>query len=366
MKTRAAVLYEAGAPLAVQEVDLGGPGPGEVLVRVAACGVCHSDLHILKGEWAGFDPPIVVGHEGAGVVEAVGAGVDTVAPGDHVVLGWKTRCNKCRSCVNGWPHLCDSPPVLAEGSALTKDGQRIGRMLVSAFLAEHAVVPYSVAIPIDKAMPLDRASLLGCAVMTGVGAAMNTVQVRPGATVAVFGCGGVGVNVVQGAALCGASQIIGVDVHEDKLAYARTFGLTEAVNAAETDPVEAILALTGGAGVEYGFEAAGSARVAEQVYASLAKRGVGVIVGMPAFRERTNLSLPIMPFYGERWMTGSYYGGARLWRDIPRLCELYLQGKLELDRLVARHYALDAVNEAFADLGQGKPGRGVIRMSNVS
>jgi S-(hydroxymethyl)glutathione dehydrogenase/alcohol dehydrogenase len=238
-------------------------------------------------------------------------------------------------------------------------------MLVSAFLAEHAVVPHSVAIPIVPQMPLDRASLLGCAVMTGVGAAVNTAQVRAGTTVAVFGCGGVGVNVIQGAALCGAAQVIGVDVQRDKLAYARAFGMTDAVNAAEADPVEAIMALTDGAGVDYAFEAAGSARVVEQVFASLGKRGMGVIVGMPAFRERTNLSLPIMPFYGERWMTGSYYGGARLWRDIPRLVDLYLRDKLALDRLAARHYPLEAVNEAFADLAGGKPGRGVILMSDT-
>ena len=365
MRIKAAVLESAGSPLVVEEVALGGPGRGEVLVRVAACGVCHSDLHIIKGEWAGFEPPIIVGHEAAGVVEAVGAGVTTVAPGDHVVLVWKTRCGQCRSCANGWPHLCDNPPVLAEESALSKDGRTIGRMLVSAYLAEYAVVPWSVAIPIVREMPLDRAALLGCAVMTGVGAAMNTAQVRPGTTVAVYGCGGVGVNVIQGAALCGAARIIGVDIAEDKLAYARNFCLTDTIDAAQEDPVAAIQALTGGAGVAYAFEAVGNAAVAEQAFASLCKRGMAVIVGMPAFRETVRLSLPIMPFYGERSLTGSYYGGARLWRDIPRLADLYLRDQLDLDSLVARHYPLPEINEAFSDLAGGEPGRGVIVMSDT-
>jgi S-(hydroxymethyl)glutathione dehydrogenase/alcohol dehydrogenase len=360
MKTRAAVLYQAGSPLVVEQAELGGPGPGEVLVRLTACGVCHSDLHILKGEWAGFDPPIVVGHEGSGIVDAVGAGVTGISSGDHVVLGWKTHCGTCRQCTNGWPHLCDRSPQVAESSALTVNGQPIGRMLTSAFLAEYAVVPHSVAIPIRAEMPLDRAALLGCAVMTGVGAAANTARVRPGTSVAVYGCGGVGVNVIQGAALCGAARIIGVDLAEDKLGYARRFGLTDAVNAAQQDPVEAILALTGGAGVDYAFEAVGNAQVMEQAFVSLAKRGLAVYVGMPAYREKTRVSLPVVPFFGERSVTGSYYGSANLRRDIPRLVDLYLGGKLDLDALVARRYSLDEVNTAFADLAGGKPGRGIV------
>ena len=362
MKTRmkAAVLYQAGSPLVVQEVELHGPGRNEVLVRVAVCGVCHSDLHILRGEWAGFDPPIVVGHEGAGIVEHVGEGVTAVRPGDHVVLGWKTRCGECAYCISGRPYLCDRSPRLDEASSLLKDDLRINRMLSSGFLAGYAVVPQSIAIPIRAEMPLAQASLLGCAVMTGVGAAVNTARVQPGSTVAVFGCGGVGVNVVQGAALCGATQIIGVDIAEDKLEYARAFGLTHGVNAAQEDPVAAIRSLTGGVGADYSFEAIGNAKVAEQAFAALGKGGVAVIIGMPAFRETTHLSLPVMPFFGDRWVTGSYYGGANLWRDVPRMVDLYLAGKLDLDRLVARRYPLEEVNQAFADLAGGRPGRGLI------
>jgi S-(hydroxymethyl)glutathione dehydrogenase/alcohol dehydrogenase len=360
MKTKTAVQYEAGAPLVVEQADLEGPAPGEVLVRLAACGVCHSDLHILRGEWAGFDPPIVVGHEGSGMVESVGEGVTELSAGDPVVLGWKTHCGVCRQCTNGWPHLCDQSPQVAKSSTLTVRGQPVHRMLATAFLSQYAVVPQSAVIPIRAEMPLPQAALLGCAVMTGVGAAMNTARVRPGTTVAVYGCGGVGVNVIQGAALCGAARIIGVDLADAKLDYARPFGLTDAINASQQDPVQALLELTGGTGADYAFEAVGSARVMQQVFASLAKRGVAVYVGMPAYREKTQVALPVVPFFGERWVTGSYYGSANLQRDIPRLVDLYLGGKLDLDALVARRYTLEEVNAAFDDLAQGKPGRGII------
>jgi S-(hydroxymethyl)glutathione dehydrogenase/alcohol dehydrogenase len=360
MKTRAAVLYEPNTPLVVEQAELHGPGPGEVLVRLSACGVCHSDLHILKGEWAGFEPPIVVGHEGSGRVEALGAGVSGLAQGDPVVLGWKTHCGQCRECIAGRSHLCDNSPRVADSSTLEVDGRPIGRMLATAFLADYAVVPQSAVIPVRAEMPLGPAALLGCAVMTGVGAAMNTAAVKPGTTVAVYGCGGVGVNVVQGAALCGATRIIGVDLSEEKLSYAQQFGLTDAIDATSVDPVAAVLELTGGAGADYAFDAVGNVRVMEQAYLSLAKRGIAVYVGMPAYREKKSVSLPVVPFFGERWVTGSYYGSANLRRDIPRLVDLYLGGKLDLDTLVARRYPLDKVNAAFSDLETGKPGRGVI------
>jgi len=360
IKIKAAVHYRANTPMIIEQAELEGPGPGEVLVRLSACGVCHSDLHILKGEWAGFDPPIVVGHEGSGIVESVGASVSGLTPGIPVVLGWKTHCGHCRECIAGRFHLCDQSPRVAESSTLTVRGQPIHRMLSTAFLAEYAVGPQAAVIRIRPEMPLEQAALLGCAVMTGVGAAMNTAGVKPGTTVAVYGCGGVGVNVVQGAVLCGAARIIGIDLSEDKLDYARGFGLTDAINASQEDPVDAIQALTGGTGVDYAFDAVGNVHVMEQVFRSLAKRGIAVYVGMPAYRERKQVSLPVVPFFGERWVTGSYYGSANLRRDIPRLVDLYLGGKLELDTLVARRYALDEVNSAFEDLETGKPGRGII------
>jgi S-(hydroxymethyl)glutathione dehydrogenase/alcohol dehydrogenase len=233
-------------------------------------------------------------------------------------------------------------------------------MLATAFLSAYAVVPQSAVIPIRPEMPLEQAALLGCAVMTGVGAAMNTARVEPGTTVAVFGCGGVGVNVIQGAALCGAAHIIGVDLAQDKLDYARQFGLTDAINASETDPVTALLERTAGIGADYAFDAVGNVQVMEQCFRSLARRGVAVYIGMPAYRERKSVSLPVVPFFGERWVTGSYYGSANLRRDIPRLVDLYLGDRLDLDTLVARRYPLEEVNAAFADLEIGKPGRGII------
>jgi S-(hydroxymethyl)glutathione dehydrogenase/alcohol dehydrogenase len=360
IKMQAAVHYQPHTPMIVEQAQLEGPGPGEILVRLSACGVCHSDLHILKGEWAGFDPPIVVGHEGSGIVEQTGPGVTGLQPGAPVVLGWKTHCGQCRECIAGRFHLCDQSPRVAASSTLTVNGQPIHRMLATAFLAEYAVVPHSAVIPVRPEMPLEPAALLGCAVMTGVGAAVNTARVEPGTTVAVYGCGGVGVNVIQGAALCGAARIIGVDLSAAKLDYARQFGLTEAVDASQEDPVDAILERTSGTGVDYAFEAVGNTQVMEQVFRSLAKRGVAVYVGMPAYRERKHVSLPVVPFFGERWVTGCYYGSANLRRDIPRLVDLYLTGKLDLDTLVARRYPLSEVNTAFADLESGKPGRGIV------
>lgn len=360
IKMRAAVHYQTGTPMVIEQAELEGPGPGEVLVRLSACGVCHSDLHILKGEWAGFDPPIVVGHEGAGLVEQTGPGVTGLTRGDPVVLGWKTHCGQCRECIAGRFHLCDQSPRVAESSTLTVNGNPINRMLSTAFLAEYTVVPQSAVIPIRPEMPLEPASLLGCAVMTGVGAAMNTARVAPGTTVVVYGCGGVGVNVIQGAALCGAARIIGVDLAENKLDYARRFGLTDAIDASKQDPVDVILERTGGTGADYAFDAVGNVKVMEQAFRSLAKRGIAVYVGMPAYREKKQVSLPVVPFFGERWVTGCYYGSANLRRDIPRLVDLCLGGKLDLDALIARRYALADVNTAFADLENGEPGRGII------
>jgi S-(hydroxymethyl)glutathione dehydrogenase/alcohol dehydrogenase len=359
-RMRAAVLHEVGSPLVLEEVELHGPSRDELLVRVAACGVCHSDWHMIKGEWAGFSPPIIVGHEGAGVVEQVGEGVTGVQPGDHVVLGWKTSCGQCRYCRDGRPYLCESSPTLSADSAIMMGDRRINRHFANGYFAEYAIGHRSTAIPIRKDVPLDRAALLACAVMTGVGAAINTARVCPGSSVAVFGCGGVGVNVIQGAALCGALRIIGVDLADGKLEYARRFGMTDGVNAAVDNPLQAIQALTGGRGVDFAFEASGSMKAMQQAFAALGRGGKAIIAGIPAFRESAELALPIMPFYGDRWVTGAYYGGANLWRDIPVLVDLYRLGKLNLDDQITRRYTLDQINEAFADLATGKPGRGVI------
>lgn len=357
MKIKAAVLYEANSPLVVEEVELRGPGPGEVLVRLAASGVCHSDYHVVKGDWT-YDLPIILGHEGAGIVEQLGEGVTAVDPGDRVVLSWMPNCGQCTYCITGRPNLCDNPPDVAQASGMWKGDLRLNLLAHVASFAEYTVVPESGAIPIREDMPLDRASLLGCGVMTGVGAAINTARVRPGSTVAVFGCGGVGLNVIQGAALAGAGRIIAVDVQDHKLEFARRFGATDGTNASEQDPVEAIKGLTGGEGADYAFEAIGIPLVMEQAFTSVRRGGMAVIVGMPPHGERMCFSASLL--YGERVLTGSLYGSGNLQVDIPRLVDLYLRGKLDLDTLVARRYALEEVNDAFAAMGSGEVGRGVI------
>ena len=357
MNIRAAVLYEANTPLVVEEVELRGPGPSEVLVNLAASGVCHSDYHIVKGDWP-HAMPLVLGHEGAGIVEKVGAGVTKVKPGDHVALSWKPNCGRCDYCITGRPHLCVNTQDISETSGMWLGDLKLNMYNRVASFAEYTVAPEAGMIPIPEEMPLDRASLLGCAVMTGVGAVINTARVWPGSTVAVFGCGGVGLNMIQGAALASAGRIIAVDVQDHKLEFARQFGATDGVNASEQDPVEAIKALTGGEGVDFAFEAIGIPEVMEQAFISVRRGGMAVVVGIPERGRR--MSFPTNLLIGERTLTGSLYGSGNLRLDIPRLVDFYLAGKLDLDTLVARRYPLEGVNDAFAAMGGGEVGRGVL------
>ena len=310
-----------------------------------------------KETWA-FELPIVLGHEAAGTVEMVGEGVASVCAGDRIVLSWMPNCGRCDYCITGRPHLCDHPPERSSRSGLWKGDLKLHLFGPVASFAQFTVVPEAGVIPIPREMPLDRASLLGCAVMTGVGAAIHTARVRAGSTVAVFGCGGVGLNVIQGARLAGAGQIIAVDLSPEKLAFARRFGASDVINGAEEDPVEAIRALTAGRGVDYSFEAIGHLGAMEQAYASVRKGGLAVMVGIPP--DGARMSFPARLLNGERWLTGSQYGSANLRMDIPRLISLYLSGRLDLDTLITRRYALEEVNEAFAAMGGGQVGRGVI------
>lgn len=355
---KAAVLYEFGSPFVVEEVELRGPAEHEVLVRAGAAGVCHSDVHVAAGHWEGLSVPLVGGHECAGVVEKVGRGVTMVKPGDHILTSWWPNCGQCFYCLSGRPNLCDNPVQLSPATSMWKNEQKINIINQGGF-AEYFVVPEAAAIPIKKEVPMHIAAVMGCAVMTGVGAVMNTAKVRPGATVAVFGCGGVGLNVIQGACLCGAARIIGVDLADDKLVNARGFGLTDSVNAAKRDPVEAVKELTGGAGVDYAFEAIGNFKAIEQAVNSLRKGGLAVVVGVPANRNDP-VRFPYENLNGERTITGSLYGSANMRIDFPRLVDLYLSGKLDLDRLVTRKYHLDEINQAFSHMLKGQVGRGVI------
>ena len=362
MKMKAAVLYEPNKPMEVQTVDLDDPSDGEVLVRIAAAGVCHSDLHLIKGEWT-TPLPAVLGHEGAGVVEKVGAGVTRVKPGDHVILNFRANCGQCHYCVVGRPVLCDGidtpRSAMFDGTVrLHRNGADIHHMARVSCFAEYAVVPESGAVPVRKDMPLDRACLIGCAVMTGVGAVANTARVRPGDTVAVIGCGGVGLNAVQGAVLAGADRIIAVDLLDNKLEYARQFGATDVINAGNGDAAGRVLEMTGG-GVDFAFEAIGNPAAIQQAYEMCCMGGTTVIVGMAPeddVLEFNALSIPRT----ERAIVGSWYGSARPWVDLPRLADMYMRGRLKIDELISRSYPLEQINEAYDALQAGEVARSVL------
>jgi S-(hydroxymethyl)glutathione dehydrogenase / alcohol dehydrogenase len=361
---RAAVLYEVGKPLAVETVDLEAPRRGEVAVRIVATGVCHSDLHYIKGDLT-MPLPVVLGHEAAGVVEATGEGVESVRPGDHVVLLFAPFCGRCRYCDSGRPHLCEMRyrvrGRMPDGSTrLRSRGQELNHFTCVSSWAEMAVVPESGVLPIDKEVPLTIAALLGCAVTTGVGAVVNTARVRPGSSVAVFGAGGVGINVVQGARIAGAAMIIAVDLLGHRLEAARRFGATHAVNAKEEDPVRAVQRLTDG-GADYAFEVIGRAAVVRQAVDCLARGGVAVAIGLPPTREEYTVGGPAFVF-NEKTLRACFYGSSRLRADIPRLLDLYHGKRLLLDELVTATFPLERVNEAVAALDRGDGLRGLLVM----
>lgn len=358
---KAAVLYEYNAPLKIEDLELDEPRSGEVLVKMVASGVCHSDYREIKGEWQNWELaslPVVLGHEGAGVVERVGEGVTSVKPGDHVILVWFPPCGECHYCMIGSPAYCDNPILFKGDTRLHKGKQRISHYYGVSSFAEFAVVPESGAIPIPKDVPLEGAALMGCCVPTGVGAVINTAQVKAGSTVAVFGCGGVGLNIIQGAALAGAKTIIAVDVQDNHLDFARQFGATHTVNASQGDAVEAIKKMTGGEGVEYAFEAIGNPETMAQTIMSTRKMGTACIVGQAP--DGAILSFPAMLLYDERKIIGSMYGSINPRIDMPLYLDMYLNGKLKLDELVTRTYPLDEINSAFEAMEKGEVARSVI------
>jgi NDMA-dependent alcohol dehydrogenase len=359
------VLHEVGAPLRIQELDLGEPGEGEVLVRIAAAGVCHSDLHYMKGEMP-IPLPAVLGHEGSAVVERLGPGVKSVKPGDHCILIFRPNCGRCPNCAVGRPALCIgriSPPgTMFDGTTrLSIDGAPVHHMARVACFAEHAVLAEEQLLPIDPAIPLDRAALVGCAAMTGVGATSNTVRIEPGSSVAVIGCGGVGLNVVQGARLMGAGTIIAIDLHDAALEMAQEFGATHLVNARQEDTVARVREITAG-GADHAFDAIGGAATVRQALDAVRAGGTAVVVGIAPFGQ----DAPIDPFtlvLQEKALLGSFYGSSRPRVDMLRLLDLYGQGRIKLDELITRTYRLEQINEAYADLVAGGPGRGMILLS---
>jgi S-(hydroxymethyl)glutathione dehydrogenase/alcohol dehydrogenase len=350
----------------VEDLDLAPAGPGQVVVKIAASGVCHTDYSYQTGALGGA-LPVVLGHEGAGVVEAVGPGVTAVAPGDPVVLSWTPYCGRCFYCSRGFPALCDArsttlastPPALGT-LRQAGGGLPVAPMATLGTFAERAMVAESSCIKLDPGVPLEQACLIGCAVMTGTGAAINTARVAPGSSAVVFGCGGIGLNVVQGCRLAGAATIIAVDVLDPKLALARDFGATHTLNAAKEDVAAAVLDLSGGRGVDYAFEAIGNVRTMEQAVASTHRAGTTVLVGSAA--RGAAMTLPYAGFFSERTVKGCVYGSSRPHLDIPRLVDLYRKGRLKVAELVTQTYPLDAVNEAMAALARGDGARGVIVM----
>lgn len=363
---RAAVFVGPNAPLEIRELQISDqPGPNEVLVKLAASGVCHSDLHALDGDWD-TPAPLVLGHEGAGVVIAVGSEVTELIPDDHVILSWTPSCQKCEFCVSGNPVLCqlanetayqhvffDGKPRLSDGDTDVKSFLAVGSF------GEYAMVPASAAIRIRKDAPLAQAALVGCAVTTGIGAVTNTAGVEPGSTVLVVGCGGVGLNVVQGARLAGAKQIIVADVSEDKLALGRTFGATHLVNSREVDLLETVRELTGGRGVDYAFEAIGLPFTIEACYEAVRRGGTAVVVGQVADGVKISID-PFVMSDQEKKLIGSNYGSSRQSIDFPKILDLYMEGRVDLDSMVTDRITLDQVNEAFDEMRQGRGIRSVI------
>lgn len=355
---KAAVLNEAKKPMTIDEVDLADPVAGEAKVRVIAAGVCHSDLHFIDGVYPSRYPTIL-GHEVAGVVEEIGPGVTNVAPGDRVILGFVQPCGTCRFCAEGRPAICQNPVRTRASSnpARTRNGEPVNAMTNVGGFAEYSITPATGLIRVPDGVSLDIAALVGCSVTTGYGAVVNTAAVKPGSSVAVIGAGGVGLNIIQSARLAGAERIIAVDMSEHKLATAREFGATDIVNAKDEDPVAKVKELTGG-GVDYSFEAIGLKVTSEQAYEMAGRGGTAVIVGMVPPADQLTISSNI--WLQEKTLKGSFYGSARFHLDMPRILNLYLQGKLNLDGLVSRRYPLGEINEAFDALRNGEVARSVL------
>lgn len=357
---KAAVCYEFGKPLVVEEVTLEPARFGEVKVRTAAAAICHSDVHLIRGEWAG-ELPVIAGHETSGIVDEIGDGVTLVQPGDHVVMSLLRSCGRCFYCAHGDTHMCEADYAIDTNPRFRNaEGTPINHGIRTAGFAEYTVVDQSQLVPIPKEIPLDSASLLACGVITGLGAVVNTARVEPGRSVAVIGVGGVGLNSVQGAAMTGAHPVIAIDLLDNKLEAARDFGATHTINAKTTDDVaEKVKALTGGRGVDYAFVTVGSSAAGEQALTLIRRGGTVTLVGIPEI----GATLPLSPFWSvihERKIIGSSMGSTRLSVDVPRLIELYQTGRLKLDELITNRYPLEEINEAIESMERGEALRNVI------
>jgi Zn-dependent alcohol dehydrogenase len=364
MRVKAAVLYEAGQPAVIEEITLDAPRQGEVLVRMEAAGVCHSDLHVRDGTLP--EPmPIVLGHEGTGVVAEVGPNVTGLQPGDRVVLTLVPACGSCYFCHRGEPHMCLTSGTMAVQGVL-RDGtsrMRIGERTLHHFnsvscFSEYVVVPQEGAVKIPNDIPLEVAAVLGCAVVTGVGAVERTAGVRPGESVAVIGCGGVGLNVIQAASLSGAYPIIAIDIRSDKIELARSFGASHGVNAREQDVVASVMEITK-YGVDWAFEVLGNPRTIEQAWELLRAGGTAVVVGLAP--KGSKVSLPAFDFICEKNIRGCFYGSSRFHADVPVLLNRIWAGRMRIDGMVSHSIALEDLESAFSRLKSGDGARTIIR-----
>jgi S-(hydroxymethyl)glutathione dehydrogenase/alcohol dehydrogenase len=360
---KAAVLYGANEPLRVAELEQQDPRPGEVLVRMAAAGVCASDHHVMHGT-ALLPTPVVLGHEGAGTVEAVGEGVTSVKPGDRCILSFVSNCGHCRQCRSGSPQLCDTNAMTGakqyDGSTRLTDGEgtEILQMSKLGTFSEAIICPEQACLPVPDDVPMEVAALIGCCVTTGVGGVINQPEIEAGAKIAVFGCGGVGLNVIQGARLMNASQVIAIDIIEHKLRFTEQFGATHTVDASTTDAAAAVRELSGG-GVDFAFDAFGGAETLTGAVESLGKNGTAVLIGLAPVGERAEIDLVDL-VRGQKRIVGSYYGSASPHVTFAKMVEFYRQGKIDVDGLITRRHPLDEINEAFELLAGGADGRGVI------
>ncbi|MDR6882455.1 Zn-dependent alcohol dehydrogenase [Bacillus sp. 3255] len=351
MKMKAAVMTEIGKPLVITEVDLAPPQANEVLVKIEATGVCHSDYNALLDETTPI--PTILGHEGAGIVVEVGPNVRTVKPGDKVALSWVPFCGTCEFCQTGKVNLCESAfgPMFAgtllDGTTrISKDGKQVYHNSLLSTFAEYTVVPEMSCVKLPDDMPFAQASLIGCGVATGYGAAVRAAEVRPGSTVAVFGIGGVGVNAIQGARIAGASKIIACDLKEQNLEIAKKFGATHTVGVGDVNAAEALKELTGGFGVHYAIDCTGNTHAATSAWQGTRKGGTTVVIG--AFNPKKELALPAGGFHRVgKILKGSFYGDVHPFRDFPIIAQLYLEGKFQLDELVLSRIHLDQINQAF-------------------
>ncbi len=363
---RAAVLREIGEPLEVLDLELEEPKAGEIEVTIAASGICHSDLSVQRGI-VGVPRPVVLGHEGAGIVTRIGRDVTSVSEGEHVVLSWVPSCGHCAWCRRDEAYLCASGQQAADAgrmldgtTRLQHDDTHVHQMSALGTFAERIVVPVQSAVRISNDVPWELAALIGCGVLTGIGAATRTASIRPGDVVAVFGCGGVGLNVLQGARLAGAGRIIAVDTSPGKLALATRFGATDAVNANEVDSVAALKELTGGVGVDVSFEVIGLEATIQQALRAARRGGQTILVGMPD-RDAMIPMRTLAAVYGARTIRGCWYGSSLPQIDVPRILDLHERGEIELRALISGELGLDDVNRGLDDLAAGSATRSVIR-----